>query len=83
MNKLYLVSYIERCEDEYEFFSEFHLFTRRRDAENCYNNFLQAFQEEKKSFDFDYESEDDWYHHYTWSGDANNMEIRLTELMPK
>lgn len=83
MNTMYLVSVIERGEDEYELFTDFRLFTSRSKAEEYFNHNLEDFQNEKYGYDFDYESQQNWHCIFAWNGDANNWEIRLTELTPE
>lgn len=84
MNKLYLVSVIERGEDGDDFYTDFHVFTMREDAEDFYKkeheHFLANFGDDN---DWDDTTEEDNHVTYTWADGENHWEIHLTELMPK
>lgn len=87
--KHYLVSIVE-CSDEadYNFFTDFRLFSSREKAEDYYNNNLKDFLSEKGDdfdwYDSDVEKRSDFKRNtYTWDMGANHWEIQLTELEEK
>lgn len=87
--KHYLVSVIEYAEeDDNNFFTDFRLFPSRKEAEDFYNENLEAFLSEKAHgfswYDWDVERRSDFQRNtYTWEGGANHWEIQLTELEEK
>lgn len=85
MGKIYLVSIIERDEDEYDFYTEFKAFTDESKAVNFYDKSLREFL---SNFDDNYvwlnttdcDDAGNRYNTYTWNGGENHWEIQITEL---
>ena len=87
--KHYLVSVIE-CdgEEDNNFFTDFRLFSSRKEAEDYYNNNLKEFLPEKgddfELYDSHVEKRSDFQRNtYTWEWGINHWEIILSEVEEK
>lgn len=78
--RVYLVSVIERSEDEDDLYTDFRLFSSEKDANNFYLEILNAFTNEKKDVEFDDCLMGENKNTFTWNGSENHWEIQKSEL---
>lgn len=78
--RVYLVSVIERGEDEDDFYTDFRLFSSEKDANNFYLEILNAFMNEMKDVEFDDCLMGENKNTFTWNGSENHWEIQKSEL---
>jgi hypothetical protein len=78
--RVYLVSVIERSEDEDDLYTDFRLFSSEKDANNFYLEILNAFMNEKKDVEFDDCLMGENKNTFTWNGSENHWEIQKSEL---
>lgn len=78
--RVYLVSVIERGEDEDDFYTDFRLFSSEKDANDFYLKNLNNFMNEMKDVEFDDCLMGENKNTFTWNGSENHWEIQKSEL---
>lgn len=78
--RVYLVSVIVRVEDEDDFYTDFRLFSSKKDANDFYLKNLNAFMNERKDVEFDDCLMGENKNTFTWNDSKNHWEIQKSEL---
>lgn len=82
MNKLYLVSAIERNIDEGpDFYTDFRLFYSEKDADNAYSAILDNFISQMKDVRFDDCFMGDGINTFTWNDGGCHWEIQKAAII--